>query len=70
VFPIIGLEFFGLALLITTMSMSTMAGVGGGSVFVPFCMTFYGFHTKEAIALSGFTIFLCAVTRFVFVLRI
>jgi uncharacterized membrane protein YfcA len=29
-------------------------------------MTFLGFSTKSAIALSGFTIFSCAVVRFLF----
>lgn len=43
-----------------------MAGVGGGGIVIPFCMTFFGFTTKGAIALSGFTILSCSVTRYVF----
>ena len=33
---------------------------------IPFCMTFLGFSTKHAIAISGFTIFFCSVVRFLF----
>jgi len=43
-----------------------MAGIGGGGVVVPLCMTLFGFTTKEAIAISGFTIFWCSATRFIF----
>ena len=43
VFPILGMEFIGLFLLIVIMSLSTMAGIGGGGIVIPFCMTFFGF---------------------------
>ncbi len=52
-----------------TMTMATVAGVGGGGMFIPFCISFFGFSTKETIALSGFTILLCAITRFVFFIK-
>lgn len=42
-----------------------MAGIGGGGIVIPFCMTFFGFQTKNAIALSGFTILACSVTRYI-----
>jgi uncharacterized membrane protein YfcA len=32
-------------------------------------MTFFGFSTRNAIALSGFTIFSCSVVRFLFFLN-
>ena len=69
VFPILGMEFIGLFLLIVIMSLSTMAGIGGGGIVIPFCMTFFGFTTKASIALSGFTILTCSVTRYVFSLH-
>eukprot|EP00347_Sterkiella_histriomuscorum_P013136 403365874 len=65
VFPILGLEFMGLFLLIVIMSLSTMAGIGGGGVVIPFCMTFFSFETKNAIALSGLTILSCSITRYI-----
>lgn len=64
-----GLEFIGLALLIMITSISTVGGMGGGGLVTPFCMTFFGFSTKKAIALSGFTIFSCSVVRFLFFLN-
>jgi len=66
VFPILGYEFLGLTLLIMVTSISTVGGIGGGGLVVPFCMTFFGFSAKIAIALSGFTMFSCSVVRFLF----
>ena len=68
-FPILGIECVGLTLLIIISSISTVCGIGGGGLVIPFCMTFLGFSTKNAIALSGFTIFSCAVVRFLFFLN-
>ena len=48
------------------MALCTMAGIGGGGVVVPFCMTFFFFDTKSAIAISGFSIFACSIARFLF----
>jgi len=48
------------------MALSTMAGVGGGGVVVPLSMIFFGFTTKEAIAVSGFIVFGCSLTRYIF----
>ena len=68
-FPILGYEFIGLTLLIMITSISTVGGIGGGGLVIPFCMTFFGFSTKIAIALSGFTILACSVIRFLFFLN-
>jgi uncharacterized membrane protein YfcA len=46
------------------MALSTAAGIGGGGIIVPFCMIFFGFDTKSAIALSGCTIVIASTTRF------
>mmetsp|Transcript_34661 Transcript_34661/g.33853 ORF Transcript_34661/g.33853 Transcript_34661/m.33853 type:complete len:94 (+) Transcript_34661:268-549(+) len=48
------------------MALSTIAGIGGGGVVIPFCMTFFGFPMKKAIAISGFSIFTCSITRFIY----
>ena len=69
VFPIHGTEFVGLLLLIVITSISTVAGIGGGGIVIPFCMTFFGFPTKGAIALSGFTILTSSITRYIFSLH-
>lgn len=45
-----------------------MAGVGGGGIVVPLTMIFFGFTIKEAIAISGFIIFACALSRYLFYL--
>ena len=46
------------------MAFSVMAGVGGGGIVVSLCMMCFQFDTKSAIALSGFSILICAVLRF------
>lgn len=66
IFPILGFEFLGLFILIVLLTLSTLGGIGGGGAVVPFTMTFFGFTTKEAISISGLTIFFCAVVKFVF----
>ena len=48
------------------MTLSNMAGVGGGGIVVPLTMIFFGFTVKEAIAVSGFIIFTCSLTRYMF----
>jgi uncharacterized membrane protein YfcA len=62
----LGSEFIGLTLLITISSISTVGGIGGGGLVIPFCMTFLGFSTKQALALSSFSILSCSIVRFLF----
>lgn len=50
------------------MTLSTMGGIGGGGAVVPFIILFFDFQTKEAIALSGFSILLCSVSRYFYTL--
>lgn len=42
-----------------------MAGIGGGGVTVPLIQALFQFSLKRSIALSGFSIFICSVTRFI-----
>mmetsp|Transcript_18380 Transcript_18380/g.25456 ORF Transcript_18380/g.25456 Transcript_18380/m.25456 type:complete len:108 (+) Transcript_18380:284-607(+) len=48
------------------MALSNVAGIGGGGVAIPLVMVFFSFPTKEAIAISSFTILLGTVARFIF----
>jgi uncharacterized membrane protein YfcA len=59
-------EFNGIIILPIIMALSTIAGIGGGGVVIPFCMTFFSFPMKNSIALSGFSILICSLTRFIF----
>ena len=45
--------------------LSTMAGVGGGAIVTPLCMVFYGFETKEAVAVSAFATFAATMGSFI-----
>lgn len=65
IFPIYPLEFTGIIVLPIIMALCTIAGIGGGGVVIPFCMTFFVFSTKSAISISGFSILTCSITRFI-----
>lgn len=41
-----------------------MGGIGGGGLTVPLLMTFWGFTTKESIAISSFMQFIGSLVRF------
>ena len=46
-----------------------MGGIGGGGAVVPFTMMFFSFTTKEAIAISGFSIFICSLARYIYTIN-
>jgi uncharacterized membrane protein YfcA len=46
------------------MALAVMSGIGGGGIIVPLLMVFYKLQTKRAIAVSGFTILVGSVSRF------
>ena len=46
------------------MALAVISGIGGGGIIVSLLMVFYKINTKEAIAVSGFTIFLGSISRF------
>jgi len=60
------MEFVGVVLLPILLGMANVGGIGGGGIIIPFLMTFWGFDTKGAIAISNMTIFVGAVTRFLY----
>jgi len=59
-------EFAGLIVLPPLLAFANVGGVGGGGLIIPITMALFQFPTKEAIAISGFTIFTGAVMRFVY----
>jgi len=50
--------------LTVLMALAVMSGIGGGGIIVPLLMVFYKLSTKEAIAISGFTILTGSITRY------
>ena len=51
------------------MALSTVAGIGGGGVITPICMSFFSFGTKQTIAISGFSILVCSIVKFIMSLK-
>ena len=64
VFPLLGLEIGGTALLTVLMALAVMSGIGGGGIIVPLLMAFYDMSTKQAVACSGFTILTGSICRY------
>jgi uncharacterized membrane protein YfcA len=58
------MDFLGTLILIVIMTLATMGGIGGGGVVVLLIRYTLYFDLKEAVALSGFSIFTCSVARF------
>jgi uncharacterized membrane protein YfcA len=65
VFPIMGIEAFGIAIFSACMVLSTIAGIGGGGVAMPIIMATFKFTTKPAIGISSFSMFLTTFSRFI-----
>ena len=65
VFPIYPMEFAGILILPALLALSNVAGIGGGGLIIPLIMVLFQFSMKQAIALSGFTIFTGALVRFI-----
>lgn len=64
VFPMFIEEFWGLFVLSALVGMANVGGIGGGGITVPLVAICWGFSTREAIALSGATIFWGSIVRF------
>lgn len=65
-FPLLGFEFLGSLILPCISGMAVMGGMGGGGIIVPMVMMFYGYTTKSAIAISGFSILVTSIVRFIY----
>ena len=66
IFPIYMSEFFGIIVMAALLALANVGGIGGGGLIIPITMAMFTFTTKEAIALSGFTIFTGSVARFIY----
>lgn len=51
-------------MLTILMALAVMSGIGGGGIIVPLLMAFYDMSTKEAVAVSGFTILSGSICRY------
>jgi uncharacterized membrane protein YfcA len=65
IFPIYPREFAGIIVIPIVLALANVGGVGGGGLVIPIIMALFMFTTKEAIAISGFTILCGAVARFI-----
>jgi len=66
VFPGEPLEIAGIICISILMLLCTAGGIGGGVVVAPMCIAMLGFGTKEAIALSGFSILCSQITKWAY----
>lgn len=64
-FPLDQSDYFGTVLVGVGLMIAASGGVGGGGILVPLLIIVYGFHPKNAIALSNFTILGSSVTNMV-----
>jgi len=58
------MEIIGTIILTILMSLSVMAGVGGGGIIVSLIMVFCNLNIKLGVAISGFTIMIGSLSRF------
>ena len=63
------MEFIGTMILPVLLGAANFGGIGGGGLIIPFLMTFWGFSTKESIAISNLTIAVGAVIRFLMTIK-
>ena len=66
IFPMYIEEFIGLIILPILLAFANVGGIGGGGLIIPITMALFRFSTKEAIALSGFTILTGAIVRWIY----
>ena len=66
ILPIYNREIIGIIVLTVLVALANVGGVGGGGLIIPVIMGFFSFNTKQAIAISGFTIFTGSVARFLY----
>ena len=60
------LEIIGTFMFMVLMGLCQVAGIGGGGIDEPMSMAFFGFDTREAVALSSFIIFFCTIVRTIY----
>jgi uncharacterized membrane protein YfcA len=60
------MEIVGLVTLSILMMLCTVAGIGGGGITIPILQIFFVFEFKEATAISGISILICSISRFIY----
>jgi uncharacterized membrane protein YfcA len=60
------MEIVGLVTLSVLMMLCTVAGIGGGGITIPILQVFFVFEFKEATAISGISILICSIARFIY----
>lgn len=69
VFPQEPLEIVGLFVFGFIMALCTVAGIGGGGIANSMLLAFWKFETKNAVAISSFSILVCTTMRFFYNFR-
>lgn len=64
-FPLLDLEWAGFGAVFMFTWFACMGGVSGGGIMVPISVFFFKFDSKNAIALSNFSICLGSILRFI-----
>jgi len=62
--PMKGLEFWGMIATFWMLWVANMGGIGGGGTLVPICILFFNMSMGNAIPLSNFSIFLSSAQRY------
>jgi len=65
-FPQDSMEIIGLVTLSILMMLCTVAGIGGGGITIPILQVFFFFEFKEATAVSGISILICSLARYIY----
>ena len=64
-FPLDSSDIWGTVFVTVGLMIAASGGIGGGGMLVPLLILVYGFHPKNAIALSNFTIVGSSITNIV-----
>ena len=62
--PMKGLEFWGMIATFFMLWIANMGGIGGGGTLVPICILFFNMSHANAIPISNFSIFLSSAQRY------
>lgn len=60
------MEIIGVVTLAILMMLCTVAGIGGGGITIPILQVFFVFEFKEATAVSGISILICSMARYIY----
>jgi hypothetical protein len=64
-FPPKTVEIEGYFVFAAVKALSNIAGIGGGGISVPILIGMFGFGSKQAVAISSFSIFITTLATFV-----